>query len=1131
MPILENDPFRPIISLSTINRTFQISSFKNNIDKKLIIVEAGAGWGKTTLLTSYATALKHPYVWYTLSEKDRDPDLFLMHLYERIGRISSGMLSERRFTVEDVYSGKLDWISFGGNLLNSISRIYPRKLIVFLDDYHVVDQNEDLQRFFDDFIEQAPLNMQFIVSTRYLADSLLSKHKTYGQVFEVGADGLAFSYEECRLFFKQSYNVILPEEDVYELIPYTSGWPLAMRLIGEEMKSNDDLSSLNGRWAGRQINIDEYFEGQVMKGISPELKQVILESAIFESIDSDICRDILNWTDSEDILEQLFKQGLFLDRLETKGQKHPLGYHYHALFRQFLLDQLEQKTAPQNIKAINIRAGEYFVNKNRWAEALAHFIKAEAYEKSADVLVNAVAEIMSKGTARTLLYWINQLPQKVLMDFFPLLFGKGWACFISGDWTTAADSIQLCKEKVSYSEFPDLYELSVQHLLFLYFTQERHDDLIELADEVKQIVDDKSSLWAKVESMSLQAHMQKGNRLAASYALKNLDGHPGLTSNEDFLMESVSQTSINHYWLISDFDTAIADLNRTIDYFRKQDYMGRLGRSLFFLSLILYEMGRFKECYETVSESVHEMTAKGHYHTLNAALSIKVIALCALGRIDEANKEANALSRMITNNHIPNNWKTYLPACAKSQVALYKKDHTGFLTQAGKVIDALRSLALWSDETLIVAELATGYIQTGKTDFMIDPLTKAMTRAEKIGSSYRYARLNLLLAFAYYQKENLEGTKKYLETALSMSASYGYDYLFLLKHQDIASILLPVAFKERLCLDYTAHLLIRMDGNSGKYIIDKIKSMPEKDQKLLIRRLAKDECRDAENFLAQFIKKSKDEAGISAQKALLTIQKLPPLELNIQMLGAFSVRQGERVIYNNEWKRKTAVMIFKYMVAHAGKIIIVDRLIDHFFPDFTIDAARSQLHQAMSTIRKVLEPGIMPKRESAYIKSEEGAYRLILPPGSTIDVEQFDGLCRHGKAALDDGDETLTFLKYSEAISLYHGEFLATDIDSDWMVPFRDQLKKKYTEALFNVSTIHFNLFEYEKCIDYLARLIEIEPYDERAYYMLMRCYFALGDRADLIQTYQKCKKVLTEDLGIKPNTEITNIYHQALSA
>jgi LuxR family maltose regulon positive regulatory protein len=164
---------------------------------------------------------------------------------------------------------------------------------------------------------------------------------------------------------------------------------------------------------------------------------------------------------------------------------------------------------------------------------------------------------------------------------------------------------------------------------------------------------------------------------------------------------------------------------------------------------------------------------------------------------------------------------------------------------------------------------------------------------------------------------------------------------------------------------------------------------------------------------------------------------------------------------------------------------------------------------------------------TAYIKGRDGIYRFVLPEGSEIDALRFEELCRQGRAALNSGDRSTALSTFTEALSIYRGEFLTKDPDSGWNTEIRLRLHNLYTTSLFEVSEMHFRLFSYEACIEWLTRLLATAPLEERAYYMLMRCHYALGDRPNVIRIFERCKKVLHKELGLEPGDDILELYHQ----
>ena len=1125
---LEDDLSPPVNRFHVLSRASLIAALREHFDKKLILVTAGAGWGKTTFLASYVTTLRHPYAWYTLSDKEKDPDRLLTRLYERIRQIDPKREFQTRYSLKDVWSGKITWTAFGASLMHMMSQMYPQKIILILDDFHHLESSESLVRFFEDFIKRAPLNLQIIVSSRRQPGIQLSKYKLYGYVHEIETRDLAFTYEECRELVYQCYGLSLPQTDLYGLMQYSSGWPVAIRLLGAALVRSGGKSFLNeGKPTGKEIDVEAYFESQVLSPLPSEVKRFLTEASIFESIDHEICHSVLAWPNSDSVLDRLYREGLFLDQFENTSKARPKFYRYHALFRHFLLERLKKEITPDRFNDLNVKAGQYFAGEKKWGEALTHFIHAKEYLQVADLLMKALEENLRKGSAQTLIYWIKSIPDEVIQNYPQIIYAQATAYFLTGDWNRALDSIELCVSKTRTSGPPALHATAMQLLIILNFSLDKYAESIALADDLKKAVKEESPIWAYAEAMNALALMQIAGYQPAADAWKNLEGHPAFEADKGLKMENDTQKAVGFYFLSGKVDAALGILDKAVTYLRGSDFMGRLGRSLFFLAFIQYETGNLNTSYISITEAIKEFTNNGNYHRLCAAHSLEILILLELGRLDEAAERMLCMDQMLSDGFIANEWKSYFYHMAKADLALCQERHVDFEKEAQKAIKQVRTLSYWNDTTLIFPALALRYARVGKTGYAMDLLAESLSAANSSQALFRCATINLLTAYLHHSQKNRDEDDRHLESALSLAQKNNYDSLFLSKYREIAQELLPYALERRLRLDYACHLVIRMNGNSGQSLIESMKKATNDEKRIIVKALADHRCRDSEAYLAALTRSKDNDLRRQAENALSIVSCQSPIALRIQTLGEFSVCLGDRKITHKEWKRKSAKAIFIYLALHAHKDIRIDSLIDIFFATLPLKAARTNIHQAVSTIRKVLEPGIMPKRESAYIKGGDGIYHFVLPQGSEIDALRFEEFCKQAQRALNSGDRSLSLAKFTEALSIYQGDFLIDDSDYGWNTDIRIRLQDLYASTLLVVSEMHFKLYSYEDCIKWLTLLLAADPFEERAYYMLMRCHYALGDRPKVIKIFNRCKAVLCNELGIEPGADILELYHQ----
>ncbi|MDM8537854.1 BTAD domain-containing putative transcriptional regulator, partial [Desulfobacterales bacterium HSG17] len=249
------------------------------------------------------------------------------------------------------------------------------------------------------------------------------------------------------------------------------------------------------------------------------------------------------------------------------------------------------------------------------------------------------------------------------------------------------------------------------------------------------------------------------------------------------------------------------------------------------------------------------------------------------------------------------------------------------------------------------------------------------------------------------------------------------------------------------------------------------------------------------------------QIALAASALLDNVPKPAVSVLNIHLLGRFKVLKGNKEVPIKKWKSAKALMIFKYLAAkrRAG-FIPRDVLIELLWPDQDIKKTAKRFNVAMSALRKVLEPDIIPKAASSYILRKKDSYRLDPGKNINIDMDNFLDKINDLKNNSDKNNRELIDQCLS-AESLYQGTFLEENILDEWCVSDREYLNEKFLHLLFEIIKINENEKNYIKCIQYAEKYLTADPYEESVYRKLMISHAALGNNTNVLRTYKKCKE------------------------
>ena len=1097
--------------------------------KRLVFITAAGGWGKSTLLASYARTLTCPILWYNVDPIDQDPIVFVSTLAQGLLQITPQEKKGLLPPLTTLSMGGSSLLALFRHLFNTLLNHPSQRLVLFFDDYHLAGMSPGFNSAFIKLFERAPLNLQVIVSSREDSQLLRSGFSENAESITLTAKTLKFTADEIKLFFKQNYAVDLFEQDLRQIERQTDGWPVGLRLTGQRMAA--DLG--DGHAAStiaQRIDadlVDRYFQEQFDTGLPQPIRQFLAKAAIFDAFNPQLCETVLEWTGAGKHLERMADTGLFVIRLDPNRRQ----YRFHHLFRQFLLDRLAGSEPEQAISLLHNKAAAFYVKQQRWREAASHFILARSYQDAAIILKQHIKDFISSGSAQSLLQLLEQFPGDVVESDAALLYAHGWALFLIGRWNDARKTLHIAKQQALADREMLFYGQIAQLLMFLNVSMDDLNANQQLAEESLRYLPSESREAALINTQLATSLMQLGHPNASRKVWQRIQDHPLIKEDIHLYMETVPLMAFNYHYFMGNFEAALDLSDKAINHFRSADYMGRLGRNLFFKGAIKHEMGDFSEAAQLLDEARQESLKTGDRSLLLLIMSLSAINAMELGDLKKVDEFIETAEKVFSEAPEQTIWKEFMLYWAKAMKAYHDGRQEHFFSNANKTMHAVEKKKLWMDRYLIGCSFALAYLKFGRLDMAVALMNKVLSTTAMLKNSYPLARAHLLMASVQHALGKNDRMMGHLRSAIEIAKTKNYDFLFLKKEATVSRNLLPLALSHHIQIDFCAFLLVRLNNGSGLPLIPYL----EKDEPALklemIHMVAELECRDIENRLSQLAKSKDTQIRRQAENAVARIQMLPPLALHVKTLGRFTISQGSSGIANTAWRRKLAKSIAKFLIVHPDREFTSEQLMEIFIPHASFDEGRQLLNQAISALRRAFEPGIAPKRESAYIRLQHGTYRLSLPEGSTVDLFVFENLCKAAADAQSKADHYSVFANYSKALDLYGGDFLPEDLYQQWTVSFREQAKSMYLRALYATAEVYHRKLEFERCILQIQHLLREEPWDEKAYLLLMKCHFALGDRPRLIKVFQTCCTILKDELGIGPGEPLRQFHKQAIAS
>lgn len=368
--------------------------------RKLTLVCAPAGYGKTTLLAQWleADGGRTPFAWMSADEGDSDPIRLWSHLivslravHRRVGAASLEALRTGPSAVAGVALPLL---------LDELADAPPSVLVV--DDWHLVRStvcNETMRIL----LEQGPPAVQVVLSTRFDADLPVGRWRANGELAEVRAADLRLSHAEAAAFLHAS-NVDVGPEDVDRLTERTEGWPAGIRLASILLQREDDPHAFVLDFAGDSRHLLEYISDEVLASVSEEMRAFMVRASVLDELSGTACDAVLETTGSAAMLAEIERANLFLLPVDRHGER----YRFHHLFSDVLRRELE-RTDPEAVAELHARASSWFEAQGDGESAVRHAIAGRDLARASDLVTFHQRALMNEGRLTTVARWLDEL--------------------------------------------------------------------------------------------------------------------------------------------------------------------------------------------------------------------------------------------------------------------------------------------------------------------------------------------------------------------------------------------------------------------------------------------------------------------------------------------------------------------------------------------------------------------------------------------------------------------------------------------------------------------------------------------------------------------------------------------------
>lgn len=398
-----------------------------NIQNKLVLISAGAGYGKTSLLIDFARDADFAVCWYSLDALDAQLATFVEYLTasirERYPTFGSSVLT----ALAQPPASTPPVEAYARLLLHEIAQNVPDYFCLVLDDYHEVVDSEPINMLVDTLLRYLPENCHILLATRSIPTRLtLTRLVARQEAIGIGTEDLAFTQDEIRQLMHRLGKHALSDTQIATLAERSEGWVTGILLAAQTnlTATESQILELSGSTPG----VFAYMAEQILSRQKPERVRFLLGSALLDQMSPPLCDALLGIDDSAQHLRELSEQNLFTHPLDQQGA----WYQYHQLFREFLQARL-QRQDPATHRRLTLRAAELLSARGQWADAVARFLGVGAYDAAASAIEAIAQDTYDAGRWDRLATWIDALPDAAMAEHPRLALFRGQIQTEQGD--------------------------------------------------------------------------------------------------------------------------------------------------------------------------------------------------------------------------------------------------------------------------------------------------------------------------------------------------------------------------------------------------------------------------------------------------------------------------------------------------------------------------------------------------------------------------------------------------------------------------------------------------------------------------------------------------------------------------
>lgn len=388
---------------------------------EVTVVCAPAGFGKTTLLATWARATERTVVWLSLDEGDADVNRFWHYLAAALDRARPGL----RQAVTELLRTQASADAVLAATANELDDL-DEDVVLVLDDVHLVSSVEVHQQL-TALVDHLPAPLHLVLAGRSDPPLPLARWRAGGRLTELREADLRFTSEESVTLLRTSTTVTLSDDQLAALVRRTEGWAAGLQLAGLSLAGHPDPASFVQTFTGTHRFVLDYLTEEVLARQPDWLVRFLLETSVLERLSGPLCDAVCGRRDSQAVLERVERANLFLVPLDEVRQ----WWRYHHLFADLLRVRLQQDD-PEHVPELHRAAASWAETHGLHEDAIRHWLAGGDSSRAAHVIEQHFDAALRSAEDTALSRWVSRLAPQTLQEHPRLLLIEAYWALIEG---------------------------------------------------------------------------------------------------------------------------------------------------------------------------------------------------------------------------------------------------------------------------------------------------------------------------------------------------------------------------------------------------------------------------------------------------------------------------------------------------------------------------------------------------------------------------------------------------------------------------------------------------------------------------------------------------------------------------